>query len=131
MIIRRLFLGLATAAAFAAAAAVCVVALAFALFALVEPYVGRAGAAAIVAGGAMLLLIVVALAVSMAARPKRRTAASGPPPKALDRAFNFVRQKPVVAITTAVAAGFLAVRNPRYLGAAVRAFMEGREAPRH
>ncbi|HEY5105411.1 MAG TPA: hypothetical protein VII73_01425 [Caulobacteraceae bacterium] len=130
MIIRRLILGLAAATAFSAAAATCVVALAFALFALVEPYVGRAGAAGIVAASAMFLLIVVALAVSLMARPKRRTSTAGAPAKALDRAFNFVRQKPVVAITTAVAAGFLAVRNPRYLGTAVRAFMEGRDLPK-
>jgi hypothetical protein len=26
--------------------------------------------------------------------------------------------------------GFMAIRNPRYLGAAIRSFIEGREAPK-
>ncbi len=43
--------------------------------------------------------------------------------------MNFLREKPVVAISAAIGAGFLAVRNPRYLGAAVRSFLEGREPP--
>src|SRR5665213_1285019 len=102
--LRRLFLTLAAAAAFATSASICVVALAFALYALVEPYVGRAGGAAIVAGAAV----------------------GG----VAERVLRFVREKPVVAISAALGAGFLAVRNPRYLGAAVRAFFEGREIPR-
>jgi hypothetical protein len=36
----------------------------------------------------------------------------------------------VTAIAAAVAAGLLAVRNPKYLGAMIRAFVEGRETPR-
>jgi hypothetical protein len=35
-----------------------------------------------------------------------------------------------MAISTALAAGFMAVRNPGYLGAAIRSFIEGREPPR-
>ena len=46
VILRRLILALAGAAAFAASAAVFILALAFALYALIEPELGRAGAAA-------------------------------------------------------------------------------------
>jgi hypothetical protein len=127
--VRRLFLALAAAAAFAASAAVCVVALAFALYALVEPSLGRAGAAATVAASAALVIALAALMMSVAAKAKRGKA----PPKMggpMDRIVRFVRDKPVVAISAALAAGFLAIRNPRYLGAAMRAFFEGRELPR-
>jgi hypothetical protein len=125
---RRLFLALAAAAAFAASAAVFVVALAFALYALAQPFVGRAGAAAIVAGVAALIIGLSALFMGFASKGKRSKAA--PPSKAMDRVIRFVREKPVVAISAALGAGFLAVRNPLYLGAALRAFFEGRELPR-
>jgi hypothetical protein len=130
VILRRLILALAAATAFAASAAVCIVALAFALYALVEPYVGRAGAAAIVAGSAALLLAIGGLSIGLAAGRKRPKIAAGTPPKAVERVFAFVRQKPVVAMAAALGAGFMAVRNPRYLGALVRSFIEGREPGR-
>ena len=127
---RRLILALAAAAAFAASAAVCVVALAFALYALVEPYVGRAGAAAIVAAVAALIIAGAALFVGAAAKAKRGRRVPAAVGGVVERLMRFVREKPVVAISAALAAGFLAVRNPRYLGAAVRAFFEGRDVPR-
>jgi len=130
VIFRRLILALAGASAFAASAAVCVVALAFALYALVQPYVGRAGAAAIVAGSAALIVVLAALFVSAAARPKASRLAAGASTGAVERAFAFVRQKPVIAIAASIAAGILAVRNPRYLGSVIRAFVEGRAPPR-
>ena len=46
MIFRRLLMAFVAIAAIATSASVVVVALAFALYALVEPYVGRAGASA-------------------------------------------------------------------------------------
>ncbi len=131
MILRRLILGLAGAAALAASAAVMVVALAFALYALVEPYVGRAGAAAIVVGSAALLMALCAALIFLVARPRRRKAL---PPKAMhslvDRALEFVRDKPVVSIAASLAAGLFAIRDPKYLGAAIRAFLEGRPPER-
>ncbi len=99
--IRRLFLGLAAAAAFAAAAAVLVFALAFALYALAEPYAGRAGAAAILAGVTALLMAVTALLIGRAARPRKRDlpASAG---SVVDRAFRFLKDNPAVAISAAV-----------------------------
>jgi hypothetical protein len=130
--VRRLFLALAAAAAFATSAAVCVVALAFALYALVEPYVGRAGAAAIVAGLAALIIALGALFLGAAATGKsgKRGKAQLAAGSVMERVIRFVREKPVVAVSAALAAGFMAVRNPLYLGAALRAFFEGREIPR-
>jgi len=126
--VRRLFLAMAAAAAFSASAAVCVVALAFALYALVAPSVGQAGAAAIVAAAAALLIAAAALVMAASARGKR--AAAQPVGGVRDRLIRFVREKPVMAVSAALGAGFLAVRNPLYLGAALRAFFEGREPPR-
>jgi hypothetical protein len=124
VIFRRITLALAAAAALAASAAVFVVALAFALYALVIPYVGPAGAAAVVAGSTGLLIALGALAMTMGGRPKRKA----PPSTAegiFERGLEFVRENPALAITAAIGAGFMAIRNPQYLGNALRAFVEG------
>jgi hypothetical protein len=114
--------------ALAVSAGVCVVALAFALYALVKPYVGGAGGAAIVAGAAALLIGLIALVLSNMGRPPRRKPTE--PETFGSRAIDFIRDRPVLAIAAAIAAGLLAVRNPRYLGEAIRAFVEGRNPPR-
>ncbi|HEY5071021.1 MAG TPA: hypothetical protein VII63_03220 [Caulobacteraceae bacterium] len=129
MILRRLTLALTAAAVFATSAAVAVIAVAFALYALLLAYVTPAGAAAIVAGAAAAVLALGALIIGRRPRVKR---AAAQPPRAtgfMERALTLVRDKPVVAIAAAIGAGFLVIRNPRYLGAAVRAFVEGRELP--
>jgi hypothetical protein len=46
------------------------------------------------------------------------------------RIVNFIREKPVTAIAGALGVGFMAIRNPRYLGAAIRSFLEGRPVPK-
>jgi hypothetical protein len=43
----------------------------------------------------------------------------------VDRIIDFVRSKPVTSVGAAIAAGILVVRNPGYLGAALRSFLEG------
>jgi hypothetical protein len=128
VIFRRLLFILAGASALAVSAGVFVVALAYALFALVKPYVGAAGAAAVVAGSAAVLIAIIGLVVGNLGRlPKRKP---GEPTSVVDLIVDFVRTKPVTAIGGAIAAGILAVRNPGYLGSMIRAFVEGREAPR-
>ncbi|HZZ89189.1 MAG TPA: hypothetical protein VFE13_12745 [Caulobacteraceae bacterium] len=128
MIFRRLLFMLAGAMALAVSAGVFVVALAYALFALVEPYVGRAGAAGIVAGATAVFIGLVGLLLVNAAKPPKRK--PGEAQSVVDRVMDFVRNKPVTALGGAVVAGILAIRNPSYLGAVVRAFLEGREPPR-
>jgi hypothetical protein len=115
---------------FATSASILMVALAFTLYAVAEPYVGRAGAAACVAGAAALILAIGALILTLMGRdrkPKSPLAAGGKP---LDRIIAFLREKPVLSISAAIGAGLLAVRNPQYLGSALRAFIEGREVRR-
>jgi len=123
-------MGAVATSALAACAAVAVVALAFAEYALIETWIGRAGAAACVAGTAALLIGLGALVASAGAGSKKPPPAPAKSDALLDRAFDFVKEKPVVAIAAALAAGFLAVRNPGYLGAAVRSFLEGEPPPR-
>lgn len=128
-LLRRVGLGLAAASIAATSAAVIVVALAFALFALVRPALGPAGAAAVVAGAAAVLLVLAALSLAMVGRGKPpRIVPHGKDPAA--RLMNFIREKPVTAIAGALGVGFMAIRNPRYLGAAVRSFLEGRPSPK-
>ncbi len=127
-------LGTVATSAFAAAAAVLVVALAFAFYALLEPQLGRAGAAASLAGVIAVLMGLGGLIIGAGANSKPKKPDIPPPgrPEALiARAFDFVREKPVVAVVAALAAGFMAVRNPGYLGTALRSFLEGQEPPRH
>ena len=128
--LRRLLLGVIAAAAMAASASVLVVALAFALYALVQPSLGSAGAAAAVAGAAAVLIGLLATAIALMARakrPKPKLNASG---GVVERIFELVRDQPVMAISAALGAGFLALRNPTYLGSAIRAFLEGQPPPK-
>ena len=130
MILRRILFFLASATALAVSAGVIVVALAFALYALAKPYVGASGGAAIVAAAAAVLIGGLGLAIGAAARPRRRRGGRREPETPLDRMVDFIRDKPVTSIAAAIAAGLMAVRNPGYLGAAIRSFIEGRERPR-
>ncbi|HUO11417.1 MAG TPA: hypothetical protein VMU37_01550 [Caulobacteraceae bacterium] len=129
MILRRVILFLASATALATAAGVIVVALAYALYALVRPSLGPAGGAAVVAGAAALLIGLLGFVMGRAAKgPRRRR--SREPDALVDRLVDFIRDKPITAIAAAVAAGLMTVRNPKYLGAAIRAFVEGRDWPK-
>jgi len=128
VIFRRLLFLLAAATMLAVSAGVVVIALAFALFALARPYVGPAGGAAIVAGAAALLIGLIGLTFALLGRrPKRK---ANQPESVTERVVDFVKSKPITAVGGAIAAGILAIRNPGYLGSAIRAFIEGREAPR-
>jgi hypothetical protein len=130
--IRRRILGLAVAtAAAAAAAAVLVFALAFALYALVEPYLGRAGAAAVLAAvTAASMALTAVLAASAAKLKPRRELSSNTVGYWVERAAALVREQPVAAVLAALGAGFMAVRNPTYLGSVIRAFADGQPSPK-
>ncbi len=121
--IRRICLGLAAGGAIFASAGTCLVALAFALYALALPRLGPAGASATVAAAAALVVTIGALVIALLARPKRiRRGANASP---VERIVAFVRDQPVLAISASVAAGFLAIRNPRYVGETLRSFLNG------
>jgi hypothetical protein len=128
--LRRLLLGVIAAASMAASASVLVVALAFALYALAQPYLGRVGAAATVAGSAALLIALLAMTIALLAKARRPKPKPNSVGGLAERIFELVRDKPLVAVTAALGAGFMALRNPTYLGSAIRAFLEGRPPPK-
>ena len=121
MIVTRLLRGFVAIAAICTAVSVAIVALAFALFAFVQPYVGSAGGGAVVAGVAAL----VALIVGLVAMPRRRRRSSEGPTGVADDLMDLVRDKPIAAVGVAVAAGIMAMRNPRVIIEVVRAMRGG------
>jgi hypothetical protein len=125
VILRRILYFLAGATALSVSAGVIVVALAYALFALVKPAVGPAGASAVVAGAAAVLIGLIGLALSLMARPPKKK--QGEPDSFVDRVVEFVTSKPVTSLGAAIAAGILMVRNPRYLGMALSSFFEPKD----
>lgn len=129
LFLRQVGLGLAAAAVLATCAAIFVAALAIALFALMLPRLGPAGAAASVAAAAAAILLIAGVAIAMAGRPKTpKVVPKGKDPFA--RIVNLVKEQPVSAIAAAISVGVLAIRNPRYLGVAARSFLEGRAPPK-
>jgi hypothetical protein len=74
-------------------------------------------------------MFVAGAALAIAGRPRTpKIVPKGKDP--LARVSNFLKEQPVTAILAAVGVGFLAIRNPKYLGVAARAFLEGREPPK-
>jgi len=123
LIVKKVLLVVAAAAALSAAVGVFVVALAFALYAVARDYVNPAGASAIVAGAAALLMLIgflAALAKSGVAKLRKREASFA------DKAKDFVRERPLTAAIGALAAGVIAVRNPALLATIALSFFEGR-----
>jgi hypothetical protein len=127
---RRLILGLVAGALFATCAAVIVVALAFAFYAFLEPFLGRAGAAASLAGLTGVILGLGGFFLMLGSRPraprKSERAATGFEHTVL-RAFDYLKERPLVGIAIAAGAGFLAIRNPAYLGSVLRSMLEGED----
>ncbi|MFZ4066944.1 MAG: hypothetical protein ACOYKF_05325 [Phenylobacterium sp.] len=116
----------------AAASAVFVVALSLALFAVLEPTLGAAGAAAAVAAACLLILVVAGLTLLIFAGSKR-----GRPPVDGERdvgsdLLELARRRPIFALfgaLVATAAGVTALRNPR-LAAGIFSSLLGARRPR-
>lgn len=112
----RLLLAVCGAAALAAASGVFVVALCLALFAVLEPVIGPAGAAASVAAACLLVLATAGLTLMFLAAGRSRRA---PAPETGDLGANLMdlaSRRPFMALFGAVAVtalGVAALRNPR------------------
>jgi membrane associated rhomboid family serine protease len=128
LIFKRLLMAFVAISAIATAVSVVVVALAFALFALVQPMLGDAGASAVVAGA----FAVIAAIVGFAAVPRRhrRRPGTGSPAGVAEDLMDLVRDKPVASAGVALAAAIMAMRNPRVIGEIARAFFQSRRPPR-
>ena len=129
MIARRVLFVIASVTALAVSAGVIVVALAYALYALVKPALGPAGAAGAVAGAAALLLLLLGLILGLAGRPPKRRKRDTD--NFIDQVIEVVKERPVTTVVGALAAGLVVMSNPRYMGGLVRSFLEGREPPRN
>lgn len=121
--LERILMAAAAAAAIATAAAVGVVALALALYALVEPFLGPAGAAAVVAAVAALAILLAGLLVARKASARRAVAMAEPEAGLAETLMALVRKRPIMSAGAAVGAGAFALLNPRLVAALVRAFM--------
>ncbi len=128
--LRRLGLAMVAIGALAACAGVFIIALAFALYALVRPTVGEAGAAAIVAATAGALIGLAGVGALLARRRKAPKVAVSTLESRAERALAYVKANPLVAIGAALGVGFLTIRDPKYLGGAIRGFLDGKEPPK-
>ncbi len=124
MILRRLILLAIVLAGLAVSAGVVVVGLTYAAYALLEPRLGAAGASAVMVGVVAVILGGAAGALFVLSRPKKVVVAPRPSPVAgiVETLSDVVRERPIVVLLAAVGAGVLAIRNPRYLASALRAF---------
>lgn len=128
MILRRLILLASLGAGLAVSGGVVVVALVFAVYAVLAPRLGPAGATAIMVGAVALLMGGAAAALYAMSRPKKvvvvaTPSAPSPVTRIVEVLSETVRERPVVVILAAVGAGVLAIRNPLYLASALRAFI--------
>lgn len=134
MIFEKTLMTLAAAAAIAAAAAVGVFAAAFALYAVVQTYLGSAGAAAVVAAVAALIVAIAGLVAARKVdhRPSPRQGAAAPQDSFgfAEKVVEIVKDRPLLSIGAALAAGVFALKNPTLTAAVAKAFMETRQPPR-
>lgn len=118
---------IAAVAAIAAAAAIVMVAAAFAIYAGLRDIIGPAWASAAVAGIVALIAVSIALVTFRKAAPRAPKRGEEPPPSLINKAFDFGRERPVVAagIATAGIAAAIAValKNPKVLTAIIAGFL--------
>ena len=116
----------------ATASAVFVVALSLALFAVLEPTLGAAGAAAAVAAISLLILVVGGLTLLIFAGSKRRRPVGEADRDVGSDLLELARRRPIFALfgaLAATAAGVTALRNPR-LAAGIFSSLLGARRPR-
>lgn len=122
---------LAAAAAIAAAAAVAVVALAFAFYQVMLQWVGPAGASASVAAVAALFVGIAGLLAANKAHGGHHGGHAGPVEHTLvEKIIDIVRDRPMLSAGAALAAGIFALRNPAFLSALVKGFMDTQQPPK-
>ncbi len=107
----------------ATSASVIAVALAFALYALVRPTLGDAGASAAVAGA---FAVILAVGGFIAMPRGRKRPGTGTPAGVAEDLMELVRDKPIASAGVALGAAIMAMRNPRVIGEIARAFVDGR-----
>ena len=137
MILRRALATLFVVAALTACLGSMTVAIGYALFALLRPVLGEAGAAAGVAlivaamfGAAALVGALVLKPPSRPRSPPAATAARPGSPSVLPQLLTLIRDRPIVAVAAGLVTAVVAARDPEYMGAALRGFINGRPPKR-
>ena len=128
---RRVLIAAASVAAVATAAGAAVVAAAMALFHLLQNGLGSAGAYAVVAVAAALVAIIGALLGSFSFKRQPKEPVE---PTLGETVGRMVRERPFLSAGAAIAAGFIALKNPGIAGAVLTSFLTGRsskESSRH
>ena len=113
--------------AFAAMTAIAVGAAAFSLYLVLAPGVGEAGAAAIVAGAfALVVAIGIVIIVSKTSHHKHEPDAHGGGMDfgLVERLIDMAKERPILSIGAALAAGVIAFRNPALVATIVAAFVD-------
>jgi hypothetical protein len=127
-LIRKALALVAAVAAMAAAAAVCVVAAAYALYAFVRTFLDPAPASAVIAVGFAVIAAILAFVAFRKTSPAPRHRRDEQ--DALSRLIQLAREKPIIAAAAVASAGFVLLRNPRIVGAAVTAAIASRATER-
>ncbi|MDO8901070.1 MAG: hypothetical protein Q7V15_06930 [Phenylobacterium sp.] len=131
--IEKALIAVIALAALSALTVLCVGAAGFALFAVLDGPLGPAGAAGVVALVCALLLLVAVFAVR--GKGPALPAALQDDDSLAARAFELARQHPMAAsgaaLLAALAAGVLAVKNPKVIATALSAYLAGRSSGRH
>lgn len=125
-ILRRIALALIGASILAVAAGVLVIALALALYGLLQPRLGGPGAAACLALGAAVLLAVVGFSMDRClfkAKPK------GGDQDLLQKLIAMAQERPLIAVGALIGAIFLAIRNPALVAVLAKAFLDPGGSP--
>jgi hypothetical protein len=131
VIFEKTLMTLAAAVALSAPAAVSVFAAAFALYAVLAPILTSAGAAAVVAAVAAFVVAVAGLIAANRAEASR--VRHTPPPEVngfAERIVDIVKDRPILSIGAALAAGVFALKNPTFTAAVAQAFMASRTPPK-
>jgi len=127
LIVGRTLAAVTALIALATATTIAVVAAAFALYFVLEPLVGRAGASALLAGAfALVVAICVLIAASNSGGRNGQNSHQSPQHdfSLIERVVDMVKDKPILSIGAAIAAGLIAIRNPALVATIVAAFMQ-------
>jgi hypothetical protein len=123
VIFRRLLMACVAIVMLATSGGVVIVAAAYGVFALARTEVGPAGAAGVTA---LVFAVILALGgFAVAPRPRKRTRADpGTPTAMAEELMELVRDKPLASAGVALAAGIMAMRNPKVIGEVLRGLLQ-------
>lgn len=124
--IEKAYLGLIGLVVLCATASLGVAAGGYAIFELLRPAFGPAGAAGLLSLAVLLLLAIILGLLALRGRRGSRATESSAGAKLIQLA----REKPLLAAGAIVLAGVVIARNPRLVATAISAFMAGQTTKR-